>query len=439
MELLVKKKLLVLFASKQKESLFYWLPSEIVKYIVSMVRYSLDEKIPFYFTEMIPSTISVLGLLSNIQHNEEELTPELIYYFRDYSGPMKAIDSNYGHAKFPGYEKYEKPKKSTRGRKKAVKKKKKKRKKSGDGTCFNSQITFSIENTWEGETRLYFIKLFRNGKIQIPGVRNIEMRDVMNPINVLVDLLVQYFCGDIKLVFLKSTMRNRKYQLKPNGDRPRCVDRWTLFSYYQAILDSKLKVSIDDIEDYLRSLNKNKYSEIDFRYKLENSESRFKPLNINIDHLFHLMIKYNVPEIGVRIKKMVQTIRSFHNIMITTKMVDDIFNRVIDFVLPSIIEELNTSPNNNLHSVAFRPKKYQGLLVKFKTPIEDDEKKVTTVKIFKSKINIDGARDDHTIERLYRYVNHDCIDRCSGAIYHDDELSDEDVNLSDLSDYDFSD
>ena len=48
--------------------------------------------------------------------------------------------------------------------------------------------------------------------------------------------------------------------------------------------------------------------------------------------------------------------------------------------------------NLELNLIKFFPERYTGIILKFKTPIEDNQNKLTTVKIFSSgKINIDGS------------------------------------------------
>ena len=52
-----------------------------------------------------------------------------------------------------------------------------------------------------------------------------------------------------------------------------------------------------------------------------------------------------------------------------------------------------------LSLIKFFPERYTGIILKFKTPIPDNDNKLTTVKIFSSgKINIDGG---NSIEEIY--------------------------------------
>src|ERR1700744_1189946 len=134
---------------------------------------------PLLFTAMENSTCTAEGVLRNVEHEESELTEIL-----KCSGNIIAIDSNYGHLRPDNFEEVEEVKKSKRGRKKKVKPKKV-RKFQGDGSGFNSQISFSIlgthirpvpiipdkhstdsiklPNNHESITKKYKIKLFRNG------------------------------------------------------------------------------------------------------------------------------------------------------------------------------------------------------------------------------------------------------------------------------------
>lgn len=84
------------------------------------------------------------------------------------------ICSNYGEHLFPGFVKKEK-KKSTKGRR--AQPKKTKRKVQGNGGHFCSQITFVIRGNVQ-----YKIKLFRTGKVQIPGCPSPDFAEVKKDI-----------------------------------------------------------------------------------------------------------------------------------------------------------------------------------------------------------------------------------------------------------------
>lgn len=100
------------------------------------------------------------------------------------------------------------PVKSNRGRKRILREVRL-RKKQGDGSSFNSQITFHMRSIAYA-SKEYKIKIFNNGSIQIPGLKRIDMvDDVVNCIAVI----AQQFQNDARTVVLADlfpTMKNYK-------------------------------------------------------------------------------------------------------------------------------------------------------------------------------------------------------------------------------------
>lgn len=134
------------------------------------------------FTRPVNTTNTMEGYLSNVSFHERDLIQELI--------PDEALviyRCNYGKLKFDGYTEPVKQRKTNRGRKKKEKKKKL-RKKQGDGVDFNSQITFVVRSSLapdpiDGiipyESKVYKFKIFRTGKLQLPGVHQHLIDDVI--------------------------------------------------------------------------------------------------------------------------------------------------------------------------------------------------------------------------------------------------------------------
>lgn len=88
-----------------------------------------------------------------------------------------------------------------------AKKKISKRKKQGTGMYFSSQITFDIYNVINSKKSK--IKLFRNGNISIPGVKNPNMTDIIDVVETLRNYL-NYVekRNDVQIPYLLSVMRN---------------------------------------------------------------------------------------------------------------------------------------------------------------------------------------------------------------------------------------
>ena len=131
------------------------------------------------FTSPISTTNTMEGYLSNVSFHERELIEELIP-----DEDLVMYRCNYGKIKLPEYIEPVKLRKTNRGRKKKEKKKKL-RKMPGDGVDFNSQITFVVRSQIEplespdAYLKVYKFKIFRTGKLQLPGVHPHLIDDVI--------------------------------------------------------------------------------------------------------------------------------------------------------------------------------------------------------------------------------------------------------------------
>lgn len=183
------------------------------------------------FTKPISTTNTVEGYLSNVSFHERDLIPELI--------PDENIviyRCNYGKHIYPGYTEPVKVKKTNRGRKKKEKKKKL-RKKQGNGNDFSSQTTFIVRSRTEklnwveniGKVRygakVYKFKIFRTGKIQLPGVHphSIEdviecTKDVVGSLNFYLHPGEQNHTKLTRIININPVMKNYKFVIKmPEG------------------------------------------------------------------------------------------------------------------------------------------------------------------------------------------------------------------------------
>jgi len=137
------------------------------------------------FTHPVSTTNTMGGYISNVSFHEEELISEVMP-----DDHVVVYRCNYGIARHEGYTEPTKIKKTNRGRKKKERKRKA-RKKQGNGTEFNSQITFVFRaalahdklvdlSSIAGDTsKVYKFKVFRTGKIQLPGVHQYQTDDVI--------------------------------------------------------------------------------------------------------------------------------------------------------------------------------------------------------------------------------------------------------------------
>jgi TATA-box binding protein (TBP) (component of TFIID and TFIIIB) len=234
------------------------------------------------FTTMENSTCTVKGSYDHVEHTEEELT-ELL----ECTYPITDIDSNFGHKTLPGYEAEKERRKSNRGRKKKPKPIKT-RKFQGDGSGFNSQISFSVLGIhirkrpmmvdkhssssrsitdqdksivgWKEEfldprialdyecvTKKYKLKIFRNGKFTVPGVLQEDLSDIIKPLEDLRDYFRNQFNDTrVEIKELFSVMRNYKFRLLTGS-----IDIKRLQKHCSTHFQSLLNTKFSDIEEFL--------------------------------------------------------------------------------------------------------------------------------------------------------------------------------------------
>lgn len=151
-------------------------------------------------------------IIENINYNKEEW--DILNNF------ILKIGCNYGEYISEKYiELTKKPIKSKRGRKPKPKTKSNRRK-QGMGTYMTSQLTFTIvgDGINDEKNKLYHIKIFVNGVIQIPAVMNEDI----NIIIPYLEKLIKYINKNVKILkiekdkpinikFIKSIMRNYKF------------------------------------------------------------------------------------------------------------------------------------------------------------------------------------------------------------------------------------
>jgi hypothetical protein len=250
----------------------------------------LTESYEPLFTDLVPSTLTAQGLMSNVQFDEKEA----ISMLSPPKGQIMLIGCNYGELYNTKYKPPETVRKSGRGRKPKPKPKNK-RKTQGTGKYFSSQITFLIQHPTSGVN--YKIKLFRNGVFQVPGVKDPSMSDLIAPITILRDYLSYNFGEDVQVLNFMAVMRNYKVKLR----------------------DERLRVDLEELERYLNSIKKIVHMKDFLAYTLSsvNPKARLKlmkhigktnAMNIaeityNTDRCFSLIIKYYRPMTADKDKK----------------------------------------------------------------------------------------------------------------------------------------
>lgn len=179
------------------------------------------------FTKPISTTYTMEGLLSNVNFNEKDLIE-----FLTVNEDIVVCRCNFGRIQYSGYTEPIKQRTSNRGRKKKEKIKKP-RQKQGMGTDFNSQISFYVRSLLNRkdkyiispDEKIYKFKVFRNGKIQLPGAREYLADDIILCIDLIIRLLNKVLnlqsLHDIptenslvQLININPVMKNYKFEIK---------------------------------------------------------------------------------------------------------------------------------------------------------------------------------------------------------------------------------
>ncbi len=176
------------------------------------------------FTLPINTTNTVGGYYSNVKFHEEELIKKLIP-----DANVVVYSCNYGKLIYEGYTIPVPVRRTNRGRKKSQKKRKN-RKKQGSGDEFNSQITFiicanlvdpSLKIIRPSDTKVYKFKIFRTGEIQLPGVQQQNINDVIECAKYICSILNRHLhqgecnmSATTQLININPTMKNYKFRIK---------------------------------------------------------------------------------------------------------------------------------------------------------------------------------------------------------------------------------
>jgi len=398
---------------------------------------------PLLFSIIENSTCTVQGSLSNVIHNESDLTDLTV------NDQIVKIDSNFIHLKFELYNNELKGRKSNRGRKKKVKPIKT-RKYQGDGSSFNSQISFTVlgdvvrnkpinpdkhsvkaivitknDIIQELFTKEYKIKVFRNGQFTIPGVLTEDLSDVRPPLLVLCDYFEKMF-NDVQIINLFSVMRNYKFHLIDG-----MIDVKKLQVYCVEHFQHLLNTKFSDIEEFIINpifLNLdmspntigwvefiNEYNDVN-NMKLELSIKKLKNilkeskstknLFVDFDTVCEKIMDIPLSAIYIKIKKFISMIQELYFINFNDYVIKNLIKFSIKSHLVKLEKFLFKSKDNLLSHIKYDPEKYPGFLIKVKTPNDVKHDKRTTIKIFPSgKINIDGSNNKTEAEYIYYWLN----------------------------------
>lgn len=286
------------------------------------------------------------------------------------------IGCNYGEYMSKDYVKMTTPvKKSNRGRKKKSKKKSS-RKRIGNGNYFNSQITVTLRDPEKADmikeyireevvvdneiyTKLkscmYHIKIYTNGKFQVPFVRDEDINTVVPTVEKAMSIISKYNevkeieDKDCEIEYIKSIMRNYRFSIKSPDLLIDIKKLRKLVSLYKMYTEDEREL------DSYEYLNKNSF-------------------------LYNKMSKQEFESLKVEFKQK--------------------------------SEEIN---KRKITLVKYNNDNYTGFVIKFLTPIDNKPDKETTAAIFDSnKINLYGCnnREESDILKKILYellsINNKC-------------------------------
>lgn len=241
------------------------------------------------FTDAILSTITIKAQLENILFHESD-----IVLWAKLNERVVFVGGNFGELS-NGYEVPKKPAKGKRGRQRQEKKKKR-RQIQGNGKYMNSQATFIVRST-NIPDKIYKVKVFRTGTIQIPGALCNNLEDAKDAIEEIRKVLInalglspdeaqlaKYDDGtDIKIV-----MKNSRWRI--NGDN------WIMNLDLLHKDLSEIKSDLVDIPINSIRYNPERYQGFLFKVRI-NKEAPYSTFKVFRSGKINLTISSNIEEI----------------------------------------------------------------------------------------------------------------------------------------------
>jgi len=226
-------------------------------------------------------TVTSCGYMEGLNFIEKDL----ISILKPPKNNILKICCNYGEIYNEFYKDPPVKIKSKKGRK--PNKKKQNRKKNGTGVLankyFSSQISFLVasndrwkqnaivENTPQilnfDQTKIFKIKLFRNGMIQIPGGMDPNLLDIIEPLKCIKNYISEQFEHEINIKYIIPEMINYKCKLINSNYRlcPKRIENY-LISYKNSSISC---VKIEHIQYQLNLIKENKTWGLTFIETLE--------------------------------------------------------------------------------------------------------------------------------------------------------------------------
>lgn len=343
-------------------NILYSIDDEIIEWVI------LDKETEHSQVDIIKFICkrSIIKIPNLSENSHEEKANEFINIFNGYSKNV-AIDDlilcigcNYGEFMSNEYIKMITPiKKSNRGRKKKQKKPSS-RKRIGNGNYFNSQITITVKDPTKLEeikdiidnqvvdiklfthlkSCMYHVKIYTNGKFQIPFVRDEDVYTVKDTVEKALDVIKDFESvkidsdKDCSILYIKSIMKNYR------------------FSLYNDVSEDNTLIDIKKLRKLM----------IIFKLFIEDISDGDDDYNSKVN---------NFGDIDV------------------------------DFLINSFKQHKEMLSRRKISLIKYNNDNYTGFIVKFLTPRDENEKKETTIAIFDSnKINLYGCNSKEEAEIL---------------------------------------
>lgn len=325
---------------------------------------------------------------------DKELAIQGLYLYKN----IIKIISNYGSISSEKYEEIFKPKpKSNRGRKPKPKKKSL-RKIQGTGECMNSQISFVILS--QDETYSYQIKLFSNGRFQIPGIKKDDEYDTI--VKPELDLLIEFINENktlkkdvdkpVTIVFTKPILRNYKFSI---FDEPtKFLDLNALRNIFQIYKDK----NNTEIKIYSIKFHSERFAGLLVKFSTPEEFTENKKINKLIE-IFRRYIYVNNKKLK-KVKTRETTIKIFRSSKIN---IDSANNTAEAIILKDIISTIIENHKDEViyvdeHIAIPRVKKIKEPKIKKEKKIKEKKVKVPKVKKIKEPINnLDEMKTDEVI------------------------------------------
>ncbi|MHB2028962.1 MAG: hypothetical protein ACYCPT_09115 [Acidimicrobiales bacterium] len=211
-------------------------------------------------TPIESTTITLKGMLKDIKIHESEMTSKV--KLTTYIGVAK---SNYGYRVHESWINLIKNRK-----KKPQSENKKLRKKQGTGTEFNSQISLHIRANLLDTAKIFKFKLFRNGRLQLPGITPFYINDALVCIDILRNAVSQYCRKPVEIEYLVPTMKNYKFHLN------------AAFTHINLISLSRFLLADKDDKHLIFIKYSRKSNKLSIKYETPISSKNNKTIRIDI-------------------------------------------------------------------------------------------------------------------------------------------------------------